>query len=161
AGAGAAAGSPTFNAKTYLRHHGYLPIHVVRTLQRAKAHAAAVVAARHGQAIREPNAPAKRPVVVNSWAGLTDPAVSPSDSNGAIGPNSYIEIVNAYIAVYERDGTRLLSAPLSSLTGHGGNSDPMILWDPHTQRFYYNVLNVNNAQMDWGFSKDANPRSIT
>ena len=161
---GRAGRSHAFDAKTYLRLHGYLPIHGVRTLERAKAHAAAVVAARHGSvSTHAPSGvgePAKRPVVVNDWLGLNDPAVSPSDSNGAVGPNSYIEIVNQYIAVYERDGTRILSAPLSSLTGHGGATDPLILWDPHTQRFYYNVLNVNNAKMDWGFSKDSNPRSV-
>jgi hypothetical protein len=88
------------------------------------------------------------------------PPVSPSDSNGAIGPKSYIEIVNAQIGVFKRDGTKILSSPLSSLTGHGGSTDPMVLWDPHTQRFYYNILNVGNARMEWGFSKDANPVTV-
>ncbi len=149
----------SFDAKAYVRTHGYLPIHGVATLKAAKARAAARVASWHGALpVTAPASAGGR--VVNAWEGLNDPAVSPSDSNGAIGPNSYIEIVNQYIAVYERDGTRLLSAPLSSLTGHGGDSDPMILWDPNTQRFYYNVLDVNDAKMDWGFTKDSNPRSV-
>ena len=47
------------------------------------------------------------------------------------------------------------------LTGDSDQlSDPTILWDPDTQRFYYNVWDVSQATMQWGFSKDSNPTSI-
>jgi hypothetical protein len=35
----------------------------------------------------------------------------------------------------------------------------MVLWDPNTQRFYYNVWDISTATMAWGFSKTSNPLS--
>src|SRR5439155_15925786 len=65
------------------------------------------------------------------------------------------------MAYYSRSGSGLGNATFATLTGHGNDSDPMVLWDPHTQRFYYNVLNLSNATMDFGFSKSSNPSAPT
>jgi hypothetical protein len=109
------------------------------------------------------------PTTGASWAGIFDPTVSPPDTNGAIGPNSYIEIINLQMAIYNRLGAPISTANLHTLTGHSqfGLSDPMVLWDPNTQRFYYNVWDTGsagppaNAQtMAWGFSKNNNPTTI-
>jgi len=150
-------------AMKYLRAHGYFPLRGADVLAKAKAHAAAVNAARHaGQA---PAAPAATggaaPIIGASWQGLNNAGVSPPDTNGAIGPNSYVEIINQNIGIYNRAGGLIASATLATLTGDGGFlSDPMILWDPHSQRFFYNVWDVGQSNMDWGFSKDANPTTI-
>src|SRR6266571_1781760 len=85
---------------------------------------------------------------------------TPPDGNGAVGPNSYIEDVNTEVAIYDRSGTLITMASFFTLTGHSDESDPMFIWDPNTQRFFYNILNVGNATMDWGFSKDSNPTTI-
>jgi hypothetical protein len=150
--------SATFDAKQYKLEHGYLPLRGVATLEQAKRHADEEAASMHPARIAAPAVPAAS--VGSSWAGMAQQNLSPPDPNGAIGPNSYIEIVNRKIAIYTRIGVAITSATLKALTGRNKDADPMILWDPDTQRFYYNVLNVANAKMDWGFSKDANPATI-
>jgi hypothetical protein len=146
----------------YKRTHGYLPLRGADTLAKAKAHAAAVIAARTGKPVAAAPAAGTAPIIGASWQGVGNPGVSPPDTNGAIGPSSYIEIINQDIAIYNRTGGLISSASLATLTGDVGGflSDPMILWDPHTQRFYYNVWDVGDSKMDWGFSKDTNPTTI-
>jgi hypothetical protein len=102
------------------------------------------------------------PTAGATWNGLSDSTVTPPDPNGAIGPNSYVEIINLKVAIYNRTGGAIASANLSTLTGHSqfNLSDPMVLWDPDTQRFYYNVWDVSQATMAWGFSKNNNPTTI-
>jgi hypothetical protein len=102
------------------------------------------------------------PIIGASWAGVSDSSVAPPDPNGAIGPSSYIEIINLQMAIYNRTGGLIQQKNLQTLTGHSqfSLSDPMILWDPQTQRFYYNVWDVSQATMAWGFSKGTNPQTI-
>jgi len=157
--AGASTGKPTFDARTYLQEHGYLPLRGVATLQAAKAHAEAVVAAQNPTGVPTP-VTAAAPIQGASWQGISQSNVSPPDANGAIGPNTFIETVNVKMAIYQRTGALIASADFATLTGNGNGSDPMVLWDPDTQRFYYNIWNTGNATMDWGFSKDSNPTSI-
>src|SRR5947207_4969865 len=126
-----------------------------------------------GLPLRNPNAHAKvshvgevtstsSRTIGASWQGLNDPTVTPPDTDGAIGPSSYIEIINLKVAIYTRAGGLTTSANLSTLTGHSqfSLSDPMVLWDPDTQRFYYNVWDVSQSTMAWGFSKTDNPTTI-
>jgi hypothetical protein len=146
----------------YKRMHGYLPLNGADTLARQKAHAAAVVAARTGQPVKVAPTGSRDPIIGASWQGVSNAGVSPPDANGAIGPNSYVEIINQNIAIYNRTGGLISTALLTTLTGDFGGflADPMVLWDPHSQRFYYNVWDVFDSKMDWGFSKDANPTTI-
>jgi hypothetical protein len=146
----------------YLKTHGYLPLRGADTLARAKAHAAAVMAAQTGKPVASAPAHGAAPIIGASWQGVSNAGVSPPDPNGAIGPNSYIEIINQNISIYNRSGGLISTAGLTTLTGDFGGflSDPMILWDPQSQRFYYNVWDVGDSKMDWGFSKDTNPTSI-
>jgi hypothetical protein len=142
----------------YLRAHGYLPIHGAKVLADAKAYAARWAAQRHPVTV-SPTSP-HDPTIGSSWAGISQSNVTPPDPNGAIGPSSYIEIINLKIAIYTRAGVSVASATLTQLTGHGSLSDPMVLWDADTQRFYYNVWDVSQSTMAWGFSKDSNPLTI-
>jgi hypothetical protein len=97
-----------------------------------------------------------------SWAGISNPNVTPPDPNGAIGPSSYVEIINTNLAIYNRTGGLIATGTLGALTGHSQSalSDPMTLWDPNTQRFYYNVWDTVHQTMAWGFSKSTAPTSI-
>jgi hypothetical protein len=148
-----------FDWRVYLAQHGYLPLRGVKTLERAKAHAAEMAAALHPGAAA-PTA-AQAPTVGTSWQGTNDTRFTPPDANGAIGPKSFLEIVNSKIAIYTRSGALTASALLSVLTGDSHQlSDPTILWDPDTQRFYYNVWDIQTTSMRWGFSKTNNPTSI-
>lgn len=103
------------------------------------------------------------PMTGTSWAGAFDLTVAPPDPNGAIGPGGYVEIVNIQMAIYTRGGVLVNQTPLGALTGHSqfNLSDPMVLWDPATQRFFYNVWDTSNATMAWGFSKSASPTGPT
>ena len=152
--------APAFDARQYLHDHGYLPLRGVATLEAAKAHAAAVAAAHASADLAPAPAPRLAPTIGPSWQGTSQSSVTPPDPNGAIGPNSYVETVNVRMAIYSRTGSSIASANFSSLTGNSNGSDPMVLWDPDTQRFYYNIWNTGNASMDWGFSKDNNPTTI-
>jgi len=131
----------------FFRQHGYLPIHGAKVLADAKAYAARWAAQHHSVAV-SPTSP-HDPTIGSSWAGISDPSVTPPDPNGAIGPSSYIEIINLQVAIYTRAGVTISSAPLGVLTGHSqfNLSDPMVLWDADTQRFYYNVWDVAQSTM--------------
>ena len=143
----------------YLHLHGYLPLKGEKLLKDTKAAAARRVAA-HPAAQAPSTTPLADPTIGASWQGLNNGGVSPPDTNGAIGPNSYLEIINLNLGIYQRTGTLITSASLTTLTGHASLSDPMILWDPDTQRFYYNVWDTAQSTMAWGFSKDTNPTTI-
>src|ERR1700687_2352660 len=156
---GAAAPSPSIDARAYLAEHGYLPIHGVDTLNRAKAWSESVASGLAAQAAAAPTG-RTLPTLGPGWNGLSETDLAPPDPNGAIGPNSYIEIINTQLGIYSRTGAKLASIKLQVLTGHSSVSDPMVLWDPDTQRFYYNVWDTSVNTMEWGFSKTSNPTTL-
>src|SRR5438128_4225380 len=135
--AGNTTSPPSIDGYQFFLQYGFRPLKGLDVLLRTKAAAARWVAQHHPQAARATSFGAP-PSIGASWSGLSNAGVSPPDANGAIGPNSYIEIINQNIGIYNRTGGLIVSATLSSLTGHSAVSDPMVLWDPDTQRFYYN-----------------------
>ena len=74
--------------------------------------------------------------------------LAPSDVNGAIGPNHYVQIANASVAVFSRTGTILLGPePISTVwTGFGGlcettnGGDPVVLYDRSADRWLLSQL---------------------
>lgn len=98
-----------------------------------------------------------------SWPGLSDPTVTPPDSTGAIGTTRYIELVNLAYAIYDRAGTALSTGGLDTLTGDAidGLSDPQVIWDPDTSRFYYAVLDYLSNHLEVGYSKTNSPSSAS
>ena len=102
--------------------HGYLPVDGVASYYKQKAEAAARVAAQGGVAPTS-QATGAAPTVGASWQGVNTAGLTPPDPNGAIGPNSYIETVNVQVGIYQRNGTLIVQAPFSTLTGHSGESD--------------------------------------
>jgi hypothetical protein len=146
-----------FDAMAWRARHGYLPLRGVATLERAKAHAAAMVAAQHHLAAPPAISPGA-PKIGSSWEGDSGGG-NPPDANGAVGPKSYIEIDNTHIGIYKRDGSLISSATLFQLVGHSNIGDPTIIWDPHTQRFFFSLIGLSST-LDWGFSKTSNPATI-
>lgn len=137
----------------FKRTNGYLvgDIDRFRTLTNGAAASAGVHTAATGS-----NVP---PHVDLGWNGVRDPNVAPPDSTGAIGPKNYIEAINLKLAVYDRAGNLLDARPFGDVTACPDCflSDPQILWDPHTQRFYYLILKVDDDTFLWGFSKTSHP----
>jgi hypothetical protein len=100
------------------------------------------------------------PTIGANWEGVFNTNVTPPDPTGAIGLNSYIELVNISYGIFDRAGGAINTGSLATLTGVSGFlTDPQILWDTHDQRFYYVVLNASNNTLAWGFSKNSNPLS--
>jgi hypothetical protein len=69
--------------------------------------------------------------------------VSPSDTNGAVGPNHYLQIVNLVYAIYDKAGTALLPpTPVNTIwSGFGGlcestdDGDPVAVYDAQADRW--------------------------
>ncbi len=69
---------------------------------------------------------------------------TPPDTNGDVGPNHYVQIVNAKFAIYDKSGT-LLYGPVDNNTlwdGFGGpcetenDGDPIVLYDDMADRWF-------------------------
>jgi hypothetical protein len=103
------------------------------------------------------------PVVVKGWAGQYDVAGSPGDTTGAAGPLRVVEMVNQKFGVYSRTGSVYSSGTLAQMTGDtaGVLTNPQVIWDPGTNRFYYTVLNFSYNVLDIGFSKTSTPGVLT
>lgn len=144
----------------YVRTHGYIPIGGPAAFGRYSAAAAEKAARLHPG----PSAPASLhdPVANPSFRGVDEDDLAPPDPTGAMGPKSYVQFINNQMAIWSRSGTLISSAGTEALGGggHTDYSDPQVLWDPHTKRFYYLVLRVSDDTFLWGFSKSAAPTSV-
>jgi hypothetical protein len=104
-----------------------------------------------------------------SFNGIYQGGLTPPDTTGTIGPDRYIEIINDEYAIYSRTGSLINSSTLSALTGISGGlfgyslSDPQMMWDPQTKRFYYSAvyydafLSDNGLAVGW--STTSTPKS--
>jgi hypothetical protein len=103
------------------------------------------------------------PTIGVSWNGQSEADLAPPDPTGAIGPNSYIQLINLRYGIYGRDASVIEEGDLGALTLFpvGELSDPQIVWDPTAQRYYYLVLDFYNSAYAFGYSKSADPRSST
>ncbi len=69
--------------------------------------------------------------------------VLPPDTNGDVGPNHYVQIVNLLFRVYNKSGTPLtaplklssLFAALGGICSTNDNGDPVVLYDPLADRW--------------------------
>ena len=92
---------------------------------------------------------------------------APSDATNAIGPTRYIALVNSAYAIYDRSANVLASGAAGALYGTGSAfvSDPQVMWDVASQRFFFAaVANKGTTKVpDWGlvygFSKGETPSS--
>lgn len=90
------------------------------------------------------------PSVITSFDGMNRSEAGgliPPDTNGAVGPNHYLQLVNIEISIYNKQGTRLLGpASLNSIwSGFGGPcengfGDPIALYDHFADRWLVSQL---------------------
>jgi hypothetical protein len=108
------------------------------------------------------------PTVGLSWNGQSQGGIAPPDPTGAIGPTSYIELINLRYGIYDRANQASPGVPvmldqgdLGQLTGFPVTelSDPQVVWDPSSQRFYYLVLDVYRDTFAFGYSTGPSPTS--
>lgn len=98
--------------------------------------------------------------------GLSDYAVTPPDTTGAIGPNHYVEMVNQDVGVYSRTLGQLATTDMGTFTGASlldTVSDPQIQWDAQANRWLYAAVAVSqgNNSLLFGWSKTADPSDLT
>ncbi len=107
--------------------------------------------------------PPPGPSLGSSWMGETQGGLAPPDPTGAIGPSSYIELINLRYGIFRRDGSLVEHGDLSALTGFPVSelSDPQIVWDPTAQRFYYLALDIATDAYAFGYSTSGNPQSAS
>jgi hypothetical protein len=140
------------------RLQGAIPLRVGNHARYLRAKAAA--AARAGQHVPKGAAGPQAPGIDLQWDGIFDDSLTPPDPNGAIGANSYMEVINAKYAIYDRAGGLINSGTLGQLAGSPDFLvDPRILWDTKDRKFYYLFLNVTRNTLNWGYSKNDNPQS--
>jgi hypothetical protein len=152
---------------------GYLPLHA-REYALAKAAANAKAGLGSSRSRPKPGGGGgptifNPPNVAPSFDGTYQSGVTPPDTTGAIGPDRYIETVNTKYAIYGRTGSLLNSGSLSALTGISGGlfgynlSDPQMMWDAKTSRFYYSAVYYDfffsSTGLAVGWSKTATPTS--
>lgn len=83
--------------------------------------------------------------------------LAPPDTNGDVGPNHYVQIVNVSFAVWNKSGTKLYGPALINTlwSGFGGicethnNGDPTVVYDPIANRWViaqFALANPNYAE---------------
>ena len=78
---------------------------------------------------------------------------APPDTNGDVGPNHYVQIVNTDFAVFNKTGTALFGpVPINTLwSGFGGgcqtnnDGDPVAIYDPIANRWVISQFSVTGA----------------
>jgi hypothetical protein len=113
------------------------------------------------------------PDIDPAWEGIADANHAPPDTTGAIGPSRYIELINTRFAIYDRSGSPLSTGGLRSFIGANTNfvTDPQVLWDPGTNRFYFVALEFSHFvgapganpdnRLYMGFSRTASPSNAS
>jgi hypothetical protein len=75
-----------------------------------------------------------------NWAGQTAAGFRPYDPSGAVGPNHYIQMINATVfKVYDKNtSTVLLTGTLGNLwsPATGNNGDPIVMYDKAADRWF-------------------------
>ncbi len=101
------------------------------------------------------------PALVVDFEGLDNiNGVLPPDTEGAVGPNHYVQVVNSSFAVYSKAGA-LLSGPFNTNTlwsGFGGpcqvfnNGDAIFVYDQPADRWVFSQFAVSNGNQDVCFA---------
>lgn len=92
--------------------------------------------------------PPRAPIV--SFSGQTSPYY-PSDANGAVGPNHYMQTINCVYAIYNKAGTLVagpsnLNTLFSGVTGATYNDgDPVVLYDEMADRWVVCEFSVSGS----------------
>jgi hypothetical protein len=92
--------------------------------------------------------------------------VTPPDTTGAIGPNFYMEFVNQFVGVFDRNTlARVAALDLASFVGAPSGltpTDVQIQWDPQSNRWIYALIGfqTSNNYVLFGWTKTADPSSL-
>jgi YD repeat-containing protein len=128
-----------------------------------------------GSAFAPLAAPASGPapnVLVNAPGLGPSTGVNPADVGGAIGPDYFIQAVNATgVAVYRRSDLAPVAGPVPALSFANAPAgqeivDAQFLWDEPSQRWFYSFTyksadgSFSNSGLLYGWSKGADPTDL-
>jgi hypothetical protein len=104
------------------------------------------------------------PVVGSGWDALSfgSGGLTPPDVQVAVGPSHILEAVNVNLGVYSKQGTSITSYSLSTLLATGSDfiSDPRIIYDRGTSRWFLTVVDVTTGQVVIAVSKTPDPLGV-
>src|SRR5256712_9551042 len=92
--------------------------------------------------------------------------VTPPDTTGAIGPNFYMEFVNQFVGVFDRNTlARVNSLDLASFVGAPSGlttTDVQIQWDGQSNRWIYALIGfqTGNNYVLFGWTKTSDPSNL-
>jgi len=82
----------------------------------------------------------------------------PPDVQVAAGPNYVMELVNDLASIYIKNGTLVSTLPLTTLFNSGGAfSDPKVLYDASSNRWFISVIDGLIKGVDFGISVNNDP----
>lgn len=86
-------------------------------------------------------------------------SVAPPDVQVAAGPSDVVEMVNLEVEVWNKQGTARGTSSMSSffLTGSDSISDPKVLYDYKTSRWFGSILDITTESVHLGVSQTADP----
>jgi hypothetical protein len=112
---------------------------------RARRKVAPAIAPQPDPALQNtaPSGGAAMPAPLTNWAGIGVTQFAPPDTNGDVGPNHFVQVVNDQFQVWDKSGNSLFGpAEASTLwQGFGGpcelqsGIDPILLYDPMADRW--------------------------
>src|SRR5438477_10782442 len=83
----------------------------------------------------------------------------PPDTNGAVGPTQYVQMVNSAVSVYDKSGTRLLgptainalfsTLPATARCRLDNNGDPVVIYDQLADRWLLSQFAINAGSGPW------------
>jgi GEVED domain/Secretion system C-terminal sorting domain len=96
-----------------------------------------------------------------NWAGQTASGFRPMDPSGAVGPNHYIQMINATVfKVYNKTtGATMLTATLGNLWSSPtpNDGDPIVLYDKAADRWFLAQFGISNNRIYIAVSTTADP----
>lgn len=97
------------------------------------------------------------PTIVN-WAGQNGGGYPP-DPSGAVGPNHYVQAVNATpIKIFNKTtGANILTTTIGALLGTANDGDPIIMYDKYADRWFISQFGVSGNRIFIGISQTNNP----
>ncbi|UCE61718.1 MAG: hypothetical protein JSU63_08210, partial [Phycisphaerales bacterium] len=107
----------------------------------------AVSLSSSAQRVRPSGTRATAPTLITSFQGVIRGDAGsfsrPPDTDGAVGPNHYVETVNRVFAVYDKEsGAELVSMHLGTFLP-GSSGDPRVLFDHHSWRWIIHVTDFD------------------
>ena len=86
-------------------------------------------------------------------ANQVDFGTNPPDTDGAVGPSQFVELLNPVYRVYDKSGNVLQQTSLNEFWSSAGEpqanaTDPRVLYDPESQRWYAAAIDFVGAPVD-------------